>query len=189
MNTLGYAILGLLARQPQSGYDLTQAMKRTIAFFWQAHHSTIYPELRRLERQGLVAYEVVEQQERPDKKVYTLTAAGREALRRWVAEPTPLPADRDELMVKVFSVWAADPAATAAMIRAREREHRRRLADYERLRAEMEAEAGAEELSRVDSPRFASYATLRRGIEYERGYADWCAWMAATLERGHIEEE
>ncbi len=183
MNTLDYAILGLLARNPQSGYDLTQAMKHTIAFFWLAHHSTIYPELRRLEHADLVTHEVVKQQERPDKKVYTLTAAGREALRRWVAEPTPLPSERDELMLKAFSAWLADPAEAAEMFRARERGHRQRLARYEQIRAEMEAEGG-EELSRVDSPRFASYATLRRGIEYERGYAEWCAWMAATLERG-----
>lgn len=91
-------------------------------------------------------------------------------------------------MLKAFSAWLADPAEAAAMFRAREREHRQRLARYEQIRAETEAEDG-EDLSRVDSPRFASYATLRRGIEYERGYAEWCAWMAATLERGRLTQE
>jgi hypothetical protein len=39
----------------------------------------------------------------------------------------------------------------------------------------------AEDLSRTDSPHFASYATLRRGIIYEGGYAEWCRWLAETV--------
>jgi hypothetical protein len=34
-----------------------------------------------------------------------------------------------------------------------------------------------------DSPWFAAYATLRRGIGYEREYAGWCRWMADSVER------
>jgi hypothetical protein len=51
-----------------------------------------------------------------------------------------------------------------------------------------EAEHAAD-LSRVDSPNFASYATLPRGIEYDHGYADSCAWLAATLEHGRLTQE
>jgi DNA-binding PadR family transcriptional regulator len=182
IRTLGYALLGLLAREALSGYDLARYMKRPIGFFWHARHSQIYPELAALEAAELVTHEVVAQQDRPDKKLYQLTAAGREALRRWVSEPAPLPPDRDELMLKTFSIWLADPERGASIYRRREREHDEHLAAYERIRVEMERARGAE-LERVDSPAFASYTTLRRGIEYERGYAAWCRWMAETLER------
>ena len=37
---------------------------------------------------------------------------------------------------------------------------------------------------RTDSPRFASYAALQRGIIHERGYAEWCRWVADRLEKG-----
>ena len=76
VTTLGYALLGLLAREPLSGYDLAQRLKGRVGFFWQARHSQIYPELGRLEAAGLVRHAVVEQQDRPDKKVYTIAEAG-----------------------------------------------------------------------------------------------------------------
>jgi DNA-binding PadR family transcriptional regulator len=94
-STLGYALLGLLAREPLSGYDLAQRMKQRVGYFWQAAgHSHIYPELGRLEAGGLATHEVVAQDERPAKKVYAITDAGRAALRRWVTEPAPAPARR-----------------------------------------------------------------------------------------------
>src|SRR5215469_6282498 len=52
ISTLGYALLTLLAREPLSGYDLAQRMKRPLGFFWQAQHSQIYPELAGLEEHG-----------------------------------------------------------------------------------------------------------------------------------------
>jgi len=52
-----------------------------LEFFWQARHSQIYPELARLEEKGLVTHQVVEQQDRPDKKVYSVTDSGLDALK------------------------------------------------------------------------------------------------------------
>src|ERR671932_705397 len=82
-STLGFALLGLLARGPLSGYDIASQLKRRVGPFWHARHSQIYPELARLETAGLVSYVRVEQHERPDKKVYSLTPAGRLALQEW----------------------------------------------------------------------------------------------------------
>ena|SRR5438067_527027 len=81
MTTIGYALLGLLAREPRSGYELAKELKVPVSFFWYAPHSQIYPELARLEAAGLVTHEKVEQQNRPSKKVYSLTEAGRGKLR------------------------------------------------------------------------------------------------------------
>jgi DNA-binding PadR family transcriptional regulator len=183
IRTLGYALLGLLARRPLSGYDLARQMKEPIGYFWHAHHSQIYPELAALAAAGLVTHEVIQQRDRPDKKVFSITEAGRAALRRWVTEPAPIPPDRSDLMVKAFSVWLADPEAAIALYRGLEREHLRRLASYEEQRAAIEARHGTD-VWRVSGPAFASYATLRRGIQYEREYAEWCGWMAEALERG-----
>src|SRR5918997_950310 len=93
MATLGYAILGLLSREELSGYDLAGRMQVRVGHFWEARHSQIYPELARLEEGGLVTHRVVEQEERPDKKVYEITPAGLAALKEWVTElPVPRPA-------------------------------------------------------------------------------------------------
>lgn len=181
IGTLGYALLGLLARAPQSGYELAQRMHEPVGFFWWTRHSQIYPELARLEAAELVTHEVVPQQDRPAKKVYTPTDAGLAALRAWVTAATELGAIRDELVLKAYSVWLAEPAAAAALFREQERLHRDRLAEYDRFREEME-QRWHERLTRPDTPEWATYATLRRGLGYEQATAARCGWMAEALE-------
>lgn len=183
MSTLGYALLGLLGREPLSGYELTGRMKQRVAFFWSTSHSLIYPELSALEDGGLVTHRVVEQSGRPAKKVYSATEDGLEALKAWVASPLKPRPRRDELVLRAYCVWAADPREAARLFRDHERLQEERLLDFERRRAWMEEEWG-DDVARTDSPRFASYAALRRGIINARGYAEWCRWVADSLERG-----
>jgi DNA-binding PadR family transcriptional regulator len=179
---LGYAILGLLAREPLSGYDLAQRLKAPIGFFWTARHSQIYPELARLEALGMVTHELVEQSDKPDKKVYTITQAGRAALAEWVCAPVSRQPARDELILKAYSLWVAEPAKALDLFREREQVHAARLEEYERRLAHMEARSGSN-LERIDSPDFASYVTLRRGLGYEREFLSWCRWLIERLER------
>jgi PadR family transcriptional regulator AphA len=188
MTTLGYAILGLLSREDLSGYDLTQRMAGRVGYFWSARHSQIYPELARLEEGGYVTHSVVEQKERPDKKVYRITTGGLDALKEWVIQPTLSRPIRDELTLKAYSVWLADEEEAARLFREEELRHEEQLAHYEELRTWME-EAWREEITSTDSPEFATYATLRRGIGYEREYAGWCRWMADSIRRREPSEE
>jgi len=181
VTTLGYALLGLLARRECSGYDLAQQMKRPVGYFWQARHSQIYPELARLESQKLVVHQVVEQHDRPDKKVYAITAAGRAALRAWVTAPLAEPPVRDELVLRAFSAWLADPGAAAAFFREHAQRHAARLAHYRELEAQLVRDAGGAPPP-VATPEFAAYATLQRGIGRVREYAAWCRWLAERLE-------
>ena len=174
--------MGLLSREDLSGYDLTRRMAGRVGYFWSARHSQIYPELARLEDGGYVTHSVVEQKERPDKKVYRITAEGLDAVKEWVIQP-PVPRPiRDELTVKAYSVWLADKEEAARLFREEELRHEEQLAHYEELRAWMEG-TWREDLTSTDSPEFATYATLRRGISYEREYAEWCRWMADCMER------
>lgn len=178
---LSYALLGLLAREPCSGYDLARLMQQRVNNFWHARHSQIYPTLAQLEAQGLVRHERVEQEDRPDKKIFSITKAGSAALAEWAVAPLPLPEQRDELLLKAFSSWAADPQRGAALFRQQAALHRERLAHYEEK---------IEHIAQVyegnvgwPSPAFSSQAVLRCGITRERGYAEWCEWMAGELER------
>lgn len=182
VSTLGYALLGLLARESLTGYELTARMRERIGFFWGARHSQVYPELAKLEQRGLTEHRAVEQEGRPDKKVYSVSEAGMAALREWAGAPAGERPTRDELTLKAYSLWAAEPERAAAMFREQERLHRERLAEYERIRGWMEGE-WEEKLRDTATPEFASYATLRRGLGYEREYAEWCGWLAGSIER------
>jgi DNA-binding PadR family transcriptional regulator len=181
MGSLSFAILGLLAREPLSGYDVAGWMRDRVGYFWSARHSQIYPELNRLEGAGMVEHRVVEQDDRPDKKVYEITAQGREALASWVTEPVKPRAARDELVLKAYSVWMADQREALALFREEQRVHEEQLRRYEELERWMQKEWG-ENTETPESPLFATYATLQRGLAYERGYAEWCRWMADCLE-------
>lgn len=180
ISTLGYALLGLLATGEQSGYDLAQGLKDPVSFFWHARHSQIYPELARLETAALVEHTVVSQRDRPDKKVYRLTPAGHTALHVWLTAPTEVPKTRDELVLKAYSMWRADPVAAANLLAEHAHAHRTRLAEYERRLACLTHDHGAA-MTRPDSPWFGVHAVLRRGIGYEREYVAWCEWLAHSL--------
>lgn len=183
MITLSYALLGLLARQPLSGYDLAQYMKKRVAPIWSALPSQIYPELARLEKQGMVTHHVVEQQDyRPDKKVYEITEAGRKALRQWVTEPTPVAAVRDEFVLKAYSLWLAEPEEAIPHFREQEHLHRQQLAQHEETLERLQHEWGSA-LEQKDSPLFGSSLALHYGIAYERSYANWCQWAINELEQ------
>lgn len=183
MGALGYAILGLLAREPLTGYDLAGRMQARVGAFWEARHSQIYPELARLERRGLVTHQAIAQRERPDKKVYAITDAGLDALRAWVTQPPAPRAVRDELVLKAYASWLAEPGGVLTLFQDERQRHEEQLRDYEAKRAWME-ETWGEDVRRPASPHFASYAVLRRGILQERGYIEWCRWVADSLGRG-----
>ncbi len=93
MRTLKYAILGLINREPMTGYDITREFdSNQLANFWYAKHSQVYPELARLTDEGLVTYEIVIQGEKMEKKLYTITEEGIRQLREWLLADEPLEA-------------------------------------------------------------------------------------------------
>jgi DNA-binding PadR family transcriptional regulator len=181
ITTLAYALLGLLARSEQTGYELSQGFKDPISFFWHAQHSQIYPELAKLESLRLVKCKLVEQTQRPDKKIYSLTALGKKHLEAWLTAPLEVPKVRDELVLKVYSLWLANPKTALQILRDHEEAHRERLADYER-RLELVKQKTGKNVN-LKSPWFGVQAVLMRGIGYEREYLAWCEWMIERLEK------
>jgi DNA-binding PadR family transcriptional regulator len=100
--SLEYAILGFLNYHPYTGYDLKKIFDTSIRHFWPADQSQIYRTLARLTEQGFAEMEKIPQSERPDRKVYHITTAGRTALREWLAGPPPLDPSRSAPLIQVF---------------------------------------------------------------------------------------
>lgn len=175
--TLAYAILSALARDDLTGYDITARLRRPISYYWQAAHSQIYPQLAGLEAAGLVAQASEASSGRRRTKRYRITRAGMERLARWAVTPPAPRVPRDELVLKTYSLWLADPAKAAELFRAQAGEHRRALSQWESELDAVRERFGAE-LDRPTSPAFATYATLVRGIGAEREYVAWCTWVA-----------
>jgi PadR family transcriptional regulator, regulatory protein AphA len=105
--SLRHAILGLLTVEPATGYDLTQRFDKTLANAWYASHSQIYPELGRLDDEGMV--QVVGEGPRRSR-TWAVTDRGREELRRWMTETEPTRSQRNQTAVRWFLVSLLDPA-------------------------------------------------------------------------------
>jgi DNA-binding PadR family transcriptional regulator len=181
MGTLRFAVLAVLEQGPRSGYDLSRTLDIRISPYWHAKHSQIYPELAALEREGLIEYEVHEQTDRPDKKVYTIKPAGHAALFEWLTSPLEPESKRDELVLRALAIGHADRERAVALFRDEQQRHRQRETRYRKLVRELEqGHAGA--IEDPTSPVYGRYLTLHRGIGYEREYATWCKWVAERLE-------
>ena len=117
--SLRHSVLGLLAVQPSTGYELAQKFDVSLANAWHAGHSQIYPELAKLEEAGMV--EVVGEGARRSR-TYGITDAGRAELRRWLLETEPNRAQRNETAVRWMLLGLLEPADRRAVLE-REVEH------------------------------------------------------------------
>lgn len=84
MRSLKYAILGLLNRRPMTGYELAKEFNFELAEFWFANHSQIYPELKNLDKEGLVTFDVEISGDILEAKRYTITEEGKKDLIQWL---------------------------------------------------------------------------------------------------------
>ncbi|MEE1765002.1 MULTISPECIES: PadR family transcriptional regulator [unclassified Streptomyces] len=167
------AVMAALLEGEASGYDLAKAFDATVANFWMSTPQQLYRELERMEAEGLVTARVVEQERRPNKRLFSLTRAGREAVHAYTAEPPGKPeVIRDELMVKVQCVDVGDSEAVRAAVAQRMEWATAKLARYERLRQRL-LDGRSEEAYFAEAERVGPYLTLLRGMALERENLQW----------------
>jgi PadR family transcriptional regulator, regulatory protein AphA len=160
----------MIATGRQTGYDIKQLVDQATRHFWAASYGQIYPELRRLEEQGLIDSQPEPRGGRA-RTVYRLTPAGEAAL----AEPAPDPIFevRDEGMLRLFFSDFGTPEQRIENLRAMHDLHRRMLTQLE----ELAAKKGA----MPTGPRL----THELGTSLHRWMADWCE---AAIQRLQAQE-
>ena len=95
-------LLGLLAIEPMSGYDLGLMIRQSVGHFWNESYGQIYPNLKKLAADGFVSRKTERQKGKPDRQIYSITEKGRERLKRWLAVPPQPEIPRNELLLKLF---------------------------------------------------------------------------------------
>lgn len=162
MGTLRYAILGLLNRRDMSGYDLTKEFETTLAEFWGAKHSQIYPELKALADEGLIAYQIEISGTVLEKKVYSITERGRTALQTWAETQLKMKSvPKDEFRLQLYFSDCIPP--------------QRRIALLDHLRENM-AKFG--QVPPESEEAFSDYLVLLGGVMREEGC---CAWLERCI--------
>jgi DNA-binding PadR family transcriptional regulator len=179
LSATGKVILGMLAVRPRSGYEIKQLVDSSARFFWAASYGQIYPELKRLEKEGLISGNDSARGGR-QRTVYKLTAQGKRAAREWIArEPETLEL-RDEGLLALFFAGSIDPGRTAEIARERAKAAAATAAQLRTLEQQTERPEGPE--GPDASPDAGSMAVLRYGIELNEWAAEWFERAALELE-------
>jgi DNA-binding PadR family transcriptional regulator len=161
----------MIALGKQTGYDIKQLVDKSTRHFWAASYGQIYPELRRLEEQGLIRGQSEPTGGRA-RTVYSLTSAGAAALTTWLEAEDDVPFEvRAEGMLKLFFSDVAPPEQRIRILRAMRDSHRRTLAQLEAL------EANASQMPT------GPHLTLSLGIELHTRIVEWCEQAERQLIR------
>ncbi|MEQ3553311.1 PadR family transcriptional regulator [Pseudonocardia nematodicida] len=174
LSTTSYLVMGMIAlRGPSTPYDLKRAVSRSVGYFWNFPHAQLYSEPDRLAAAGLLALDTEDTGRR--RKTYSLTGAGRSALREWLAAPTPEHFEmRDVAELKLFFNEAGSPDDVPKLAQEQIRQHEERIAVYE----DMIARHGGDEWA---EPRMI---TVELGLEMEHAALRfWTALADGDLDR------
>lgn len=175
--SLKFALLASLAAKPQTGYEIAREFDATRGYFWRATHQQIYRELNKLAADNCAEFEQITQLNKPSKKRYVITDAGRKELVKWLNDPVELQPVRDPLLVKLSAGHLANPALLKAQVEAHIGNYRQRLAlfrTYEDSFRECEDSAALDQ-------RYL-YLTLRRGISVCEAWLDWAREVCDFLD-------
>lgn len=179
VNPTEFAILGLLAEQPRSGYDIRKEVQARLSHFWSESYGHLYPMLRRLESRRLVsARQVAGRGGRPGRNVYSITAAGRKALEAWFVQPPAPSRPRNELLLRIFLGRYAPPDVLARDVAAYRERITESLEHLRRTARDIDLERPA--------PSDAIYwkLALDFGIRLFETLAEWSADAEKVLRKG-----
>jgi DNA-binding PadR family transcriptional regulator len=174
LTTTEAAVLALLAIEGErSGYDLLGLVRKAIGYVWAPARSQLYTLLPRLVKDGFAESRSVVQAARPDKTLYRITPAGREALAAW--RETVEPENRDTFMLRLFVGGLTTDENLLEHVEAFRRHTQARL---EELRA-------IEPTNTRNRHDFYHYLLLRLGIDQAELHLRWADWVLGELRREH----
>ena len=174
-NRTQYAVLGFLASEPGTGYDIRTRLEG-ISSIWHESYGQIYPTLKRLGDEGLVKRSVAEGAKGSDKYVYSITEKGRQVLREWLEEPVYFAPPRFEILLRVyFAKHASREVLIQQLLRYREVAQE----NYEWcLELEKKYVTDKEPLASSDH----AYMTISHGLYVRRAHLAWCDDMLMRVQ-------
>jgi PadR family transcriptional regulator AphA len=174
LSTTSFAVLGLLTFGEMSGYDVMKLAEQSIGHFWSPAKSHVYAELRRLAASGLATERHVEQETRPNKRLYAITPEGEAALRRWLeespVEPSPV---KSTLTLKVFFGNLVSPQALRSQVEAMKSQ----------AEAHLSVLRGIEDEIKDNDALLYPYLTLKAGLAHCDADVAWTQEVLDELDR------
>lgn len=174
--SLRHALLGLLAYEPASGYDLAKEFAGELGrYAWQATHTQIYPELAKLDDEGLI--EVAETGPR-GRRTYAITEAGRAELRSWLLQPPTGSAVRNEPVLRMFLLSSLDRDDAREYLAGAAKACQEELNDLRAILDDGDRDRPA------DKPLPFGRLAGEFGVRFYEMTRDWALWALEQVDRG-----
>lgn len=182
----GYVILGLLSEESLSGYEIKKIVDTRLSFFWSESFGQIYPELKRLAAEGLIAVcgNSVSTDSKNSKQSikYQITGPGRLELEEWLKTPVEKETVRYELLLKLYFSNADSSATMLQHIREFEVNHRRQQLLFSKFEEQLKQNLD------VHSNHSRILMVLSFGQKLWESYSEWCGQTIALLEQDIAEQ-
>ncbi len=175
--SLPHVILTVLSTRDATGYDITKEFSASIGYFWKASHQQVYRELNKMADKELVTCKLEPQDGKPDRKVYSITEAGRHALGDWFEQSTIHPTVRDEFCAKLAACSVQPSTAFRIQLTELIQESKKLVAHYREIEAAYYATP-----STLDKQARLERLTLRRNLLSRQAWLDWAEETLAELE-------
>lgn len=184
--SLESAIIGFLNYHPYTGYDLKKIFDSSVQHFWPADQSQIYRTLNRLTEQGLAEMHKVPQEDRPDRKVYHITEAGRAAFIQWLSDTPPMSSPRSAPLIQVFFAGQLSDQEILAKFEGYAEIMRSILSQYDQVPDQL-----GPFQNEITSPRehFFWMLTLENGIASMRANLSWAESIIERIKNGEAPKE
>ncbi len=181
MRTLKYAILGLLYQEDQTGYELMKQFESTLNEFWSAKHSQIYPELKKLNEEGCVEFQIEIAGTSLEKKLYSITEKGKEEFRSWLRDETKISATpKDISRLKIFFSGYLSIAEQKELLMDQLRQHEARLQHLK------ENQKKFSHIPEKNTAEFGDYLVLLGAVMREETQCRWLETGLSLLNDGEI---
>lgn len=172
-----YAVLGMLAIEPMSGYQIRQLMQMSTANFWSESDGQLYPALADLTKQGLIVSKGMQKKDAREKKMYRITAKGQTELAKWLKQEAETQTVRSEFMLKLFFGANVEPEVNLEHVQVFRHRLKSKLARLLEIKKQVERED-------KDSPHFPYWImSIEHGIKQSMAQLEWCDSVIRTLEK------
>lgn len=176
-NRTKFTVLGMLALQDLSGYEIIKLIQTSTEHFWSESVGQIYPALAQCVTEGLaLCHDELASKSTRGKKIYSITPAGRKVLTEWLKKTPKNASVRNELLLKLFFGHNTDTKDTIYHVRHRQKEIESTLVSYEAMKKELID-------IHHDSPHLNYWLiTLNYGITLSEAELSWCVNTLKSLE-------
>ncbi len=177
---LKHGILGLLNYGDMTGYEIMEAFRDSLNFFWSANTSQIYRELQTLKEKGFVNNRLVEQSSRPDKKIFSITEEGKEELLNWLREEKTNKKTNFPILMKLFFAGEMNTEECISQLETIKLE-----CEEQKSGINLASEKAVSYKDSVNNSKVTRFwdMTMDFGVRYSEMLSDWCNQCISILKK------